>query len=273
MIVAMHEPLSPSPLDLRGQRVLVTGASSGIGAATALAFGAAGAIVGAAARRGGPLDDIVAQCPDGSKPFVVDLGDPVAVDGLAVRVIGELGGVDILINNAGIPKRRTALALSVADLDEVMAVNFTAPVRLTAGLLPAMLERGSGHIVNVSSMGVHSLALRVGAYAASKAAVELYTEALHLELAGTGVHAHLFIPGTTATEFSTPKDGNDPPFPQDPATTADPRDVAAALMSCLGTSDFRTFASDALRQLAESKEADVNAYVATHYHRFANRPR
>ncbi len=273
MIGAMNETSSPPSFDLRGQRVLVTGASSGIGAATALACAGAGAIVGAVARRADRLDDIVAQCPAGSKRFVVDLADPSAVDRLAIDALDGLGGVDIVVNNAGIPKRRTAVALSVADIDEVMAVNFTAPVRLTAGLLPSMLERGSGHIVNISSMGVHSLAYRVGAYAASKAAIELYTEALHLELAGTGVHAHLFIPGTTATEFSTPQDGNDPPFPQDPATTADSRDVAAALLACLATPAYRTFASDGLRHLAQTKEADVNTYIATHYERFAGRHR
>ena len=89
----------------------------------------------------------------------------------------------------------------------VMAVNVTAPIRLTAALLPHMLERDSGHIVNLSSMGVHTLALRIGAYAASKAAIELYTEALYFELAGTGVRINAICPGMTWTGMVPFRDG------------------------------------------------------------------
>ncbi len=267
----MDQPATfPAP-DLAGARVLITGASSGIGAAAAEAFSAAGALVALAARRRNRLADVLTRCTPGSMYRVTELADGDDVDSLARWALDELGGVDVVVNNAGIPKRRMATHLSPEDLDEVMAVNFHAPVRLTAALVPHMVERGTGHVVNVSSMGVHMLAYRVGAYAASKAAIELYTEALHLELAGTGVRAHLFIPGSTATEFSTERPGNDAPFAQDPAT-ADPRDVAAALVGCLASSDFRTFARDSDRAAAEAKEADVNGYIAARYAAFS-RPR
>lgn len=247
-----------------GQRVLVTGASSGIGAATAVAFAREGATVGVAARRTDRLAAVLEDCrthaPE-SAAFTVDLARLDTLDRFAGEAAKELGGVDILVNNAGIPKRRRAAKLSPDDLHEVMAVNFEAPVRLTTALLPAMLERGSGHIVNLSSMGVHMFSMGAGAYAASKAAVELWTEALYLELAGTGVAAHLLVPGTTATEFSRERENNDPPFPVDPATAATPEQVAAALLDCLGTDDFITYATARDEATAKAKNADPNGFL------------
>jgi short-subunit dehydrogenase len=256
-----------------GQRVRVTGASSGIGRATALAFAAAGANVGICARRADRLAEVLAECEAhtrGARMWAVDLADLDGIAGFADTVRRELGAVDVLVNNAGVPKRRSVVDMTPDDVEGVMAINYFAPVRLTAALLPAMIERGSGAVVNVSSMGVHSAAYRVGAYAASKAALELYTEALHLELAGSGVHAHLFVPGTTRTEFSTPKPGNDPPFPQDPASTAEPDDVAQALLKSIGTPQFVTYATARDEGRARKKNEDVNAFVATMWSHFSS---
>ena len=144
-----------------------------------------------------------------------------------------------------------------------MAVNYFGPVRLTLALLPGMVERASGHIVSVSSMGAHMIAFGTGAYAASKGALELFTEALYLDLAGTGVHAHLVVPGTTKTEFSQEREGNDPPFPSDPATTASPDEVADAIVRALDDDRFLTFATDRDAATAAAKAADPNTFLAT----------
>ncbi|NUU19995.1 MAG: SDR family oxidoreductase [Streptomycetaceae bacterium] len=257
-----------------GKRVLVTGASSGIGAATARAFAREGATVGLAARRADRLADVLADCradaPE-SVALTVDLERVDELEEFAADAAKQLGGIDVLVNNAGIPKRRRAARLTPADLREVMSVNYEAPVRLTAALLPAMLERRSGHIVNVSSMGVHMFSMGAGAYAASKAAVELWTEALYLELAGTGVAAHLLVPGTTATEFSRERENNDPPFPVDPATAATPEQVAAALLDCLGTDDFITYATARDAATAAAKNADPNGFLAAFLRQMARR--
>jgi short-subunit dehydrogenase len=255
-----------------GRRVLVTGASSGIGRATALAFAAAGATVGICARRADRLAEVLEECnasTSGARLWVVDLADLDGIASFADAVRRELGAVDVLVNNAGVPKRRTVLEMTPDDVEGVMAINYFAPVRLTTALLPSMIERGTGAVVNVSSMGVHSAAYRVGAYAASKAALELYTEALHLELAGTGVQAKLFVPGTTRTEFSTPKPGNDPPFPQDAASTAEPADVARALLQSLGDPQFVNYATARDEARARKKNEDVNAFVATMWSHFS----
>jgi short-subunit dehydrogenase len=255
-----------------GQRVLVTGASSGIGAATAVAFAAAGATVGICARRADRLAGVREECRARGAEchlWAVDLSRLDEIADFGRTALADLGGIDVLVNNAGVPKRRTIATMAPSDVEDVMAINYFSPVRLTLAVLPYMVAEKHGHIVNVSSMGVHSAAYRVGAYAASKAALELFTEALHLELAGSGVRTHLFIPGSTRSEFSTPRAGNDPPFPQDPASLAAPDDVANALLGCLGTDRFATFATARDEAVATRKNADVNAFVAALAARFA----
>ena len=259
-----HEQLIVDPI--WGRVALVTGASSGIGAASAVALAEAGAAaVALCARREDRLREVLERCREhapASAMFPVDLVDLDSLPELAQRVEAELGPVDLLVNNAGIAKRRRMPDLTVAELDGVMRVNFYAPVVLTGALLPGMVERGHGRIVNVSSMGTRSAALRVGAYAASKAALELWTEGLMLDLLGTGVRAQLLVPGTTRTEFSQPTDDNEPPFPPDP-NAQDAADVAAALIALLRSDDFEGFASDAHAATSHAKRSDPNAFLAS----------
>jgi len=248
---------------IAGARALVTGASSGIGASLAVALAREGATVAMCARREDRLTEVYEQvramAPE-SRMWVFDVGELDAIPGFVERVEAELGRIDVLVNNAGIPKRRRIPELSEADLEEVMRVNFFAPVALVRAVLPGMLARDRGRIVNLSSMGAHSMAARVGAYAASKGALELYTEALHLDLLGTGVDAQLFVPGTTRTEFSLPRDGNDPPF--GPPSGMEPDDVAAALIAQLRSGEFEAFACDDYANIAAAKRADTNGFLA-----------
>ena len=116
--------------------VLVTGASSGIGAATALAFAERGATVGICARREDRLAEVLADLP-GGRSWVVDLADLDGIDAFAARADAELGGIDVLVNNAGIPKRRRTTTMTADDVESVMAINYFSPVRLTLALLPA----------------------------------------------------------------------------------------------------------------------------------------
>jgi short-subunit dehydrogenase len=247
--------------------VLVTGASSGIGAATARAFAQRGDTVGVCARRGDRLAEVLTDLP-GGKMWVVDLADLDGIDAFAKRVDDELGGIDVLVNNAGVPKRRRTTTMTPDDVEGVMAINYFSPVRLTLAVLPRMVERGRGDIVNVSSMGVHLVAFGVGAYAASKAALELFTESLYVELPGTGVRAHLLVPGTTATEFSTPKEGNDPPLPPGPGS-ATAEEVAAAIVACVDRDQFVSYATARDADTSATKAADPNAFLAEMRERLA----
>jgi NADP-dependent 3-hydroxy acid dehydrogenase YdfG len=172
-------------------KVFITGASSGIGAATAAAFAASGHTVGICARRRDRLEDVAKACGPRARSWVADLSDLTALDDLAATVDDELGGVDVLVNNAGVPKRRRARALKAADIESVMTMNYFSPARLTLAFLPRMLEHGHGEIVNVSSMGGPfgsrcRCLLRLQSSARAVHRVPLY-----LELANTGVHARL----------------------------------------------------------------------------------
>lgn len=175
---------------VRGKRVLVTGASSGIGRATALKLGAAGAHVLLVARRPERLDEVRALVERGggtAESFPVDLTDAASVEALCRRLANE-GGVDVVVNNAGRSIRRS-LHLSEGrfhDFQRTMEINYFATVRLILLLLP-VLRRHGAHIVNVSSMGVQIGAPRFSAYVASKAAVDAFSRCAAPELLADGI--------------------------------------------------------------------------------------
>lgn len=248
-----------------GRRVVVTGASSGIGAATAIEAARSGATVALVARRADRLADVLAVCRQhspASQMVVADLSELDAIDDVASALTDALGAVDVLINNAGVPKRRGVAALTPDDVEGVMRINYFSPVRLTLALLPGMIERADGDIINVSSMGVHMAAFRVSAYSATKAALEMFTEGLHLELGGTGVRARVFIPGSTESEFSTSKEGNDDPFPRDPKTVATSEEVGAALVASLADDRFITYATARDAASSAMRNADPEGWLA-----------
>lgn len=218
------------------------------------------------ARRADRLAMVLERCHESSPSstmVVADLSELDSLDAIASTLMESLDGrVDVLVNNAGVPKRKRTDQMTPEDVEGVMAINYFSPVRLTLAMLPHMLERNSGDIVNVSSMGVHMAALGVSAYSASKAALEFFTEGLYVELGKTNVRAHLFVPGTTASEFSTDKPGNNAPFPSDPATTSSSQEVAFALLSCLETESFITYTGEREAQTSSKRNADVNAWLA-----------
>ena len=162
---------------LAGRTVLVTGASSGIGEATARRVHEAGATVLLVARRAEALEALRAELGERAVAHPCDLTDGAAVDDLVRRVLGDHGVVDYLVNNAGRSIRRS-LALShdrFHDVERTMAVNFLGPVRLTLGLLPAMRAQRFGHVVNVLSWGVQVKAPKFSAYLASKSALDTWS--------------------------------------------------------------------------------------------------
>jgi len=165
---------------LAGRTVLVTGASSGIGEATALAVARRGATVLLVARRTDRLARVRAAVEaDGGRAaaYACDLTDGDSVDALVERVLAEHGPVDYLVNNAGRSIRRS-LHLTYDrfhDFERTMAVNYFGPVRLTMGLLPAMRAQQFGHVVNIVTWGVQMKAPKFAAYIASKAALDTWS--------------------------------------------------------------------------------------------------
>ena len=190
--------------DVRDRAVLLTGASSGIGRATALALGRRGARLALVARTESALhtlaDEIVAA--GGARPAVVpaDLSVRGAAADAAARAVDALGDVDVLVNNAG--GGVGGGQWSVADGDparEAFEVNLWSPLALIGELVPRMRARGAGVVVNVTSGAQSATWPCFGTYAATKAAFAVTTETLRLELDGSGVHVIEVIPGPVAT--------------------------------------------------------------------------
>ncbi|MBY5993464.1 SDR family oxidoreductase [Ferrimonas balearica] len=177
---------------LAGKRVLLTGASSGIGLATALKLAPSGARLLLVAREEEELHQACRQVESlggEAYPLVLDLTDPEQTDALLAKIHAEHGGVDLLINNAGRSIRR-AVADSLDrmhDFERTMAINYFAALRLTLGTLEGMEQRRRGHIVNISSIGVLTNAPRFSAYVASKAALEAFSRCAASEYSDLGI--------------------------------------------------------------------------------------
>lgn len=200
LLTSMRPPLTErlqarDDIDVAGKRILLTGASSGIGEAAAEKFAAKGATVVAVARRQELLDDLVGRITakgGDARAHAVDLSDMDAIDDLVATVERDLGGVDILINNAGRSIRRP-LAESLDrwhDVERTMTLNYYSPLRLIRGLAPGMRERRDGHIVNVATWGVMNESSPLFAvYNASKAALAAVSRVIETEWASVGVHS------------------------------------------------------------------------------------
>ncbi|MCU1426412.1 MAG: short-chain dehydrogenase [Actinomycetia bacterium] len=191
-------------MKLEGAKVLVTGASSGIGAALAPLLAERGAIVGIVARRRERLEEVLEQCrwhtPD-SRLWATDLGDLDAAAAVAREAWDAFGGLDSIVHNAGIPKRTAVPDLKMDDVTHLMEVDFHSPVRMTLEVLPDMLTRGSGQFVFVSSMGGRTAIANEAAYNAAKFAMCGFAEAMYIDVFGTGVEVKLVLPGPIDTEI------------------------------------------------------------------------
>jgi NAD(P)-dependent dehydrogenase (short-subunit alcohol dehydrogenase family) len=180
--------------DLADARCLVTGCSTGIGRATALALAARGACVVATARDGSDIDDLAG---DGIETLELDVRDP---DATATALAGA-GPLEVLVNNAGFGIEGAVEEIADADLREQYETNVFGVWRLCRGVLPAMRERGRGTIVNVSSFGGQAPFAGIGAYRSSKFALEGLTWTLRLEVAHFGIRVLSIQPGLTASRF------------------------------------------------------------------------
>jgi NAD(P)-dependent dehydrogenase (short-subunit alcohol dehydrogenase family) len=175
-----------------GRTVLVTGASSGIGRAAAVRIGAAGGVPLLVARSADLLAEVRAEIEAAggtAHTYPTDLSDLAAIDKLLAAVLAEHGGVDYCVNNAGRSIRRSVAQSQdrFHDFERTVQLNYFGAIRLILGLLPAMRQRGFGHIVNVSSIGVQTAPPRFSAYVASKAALDAFTRVVSSEVVGDGI--------------------------------------------------------------------------------------
>ncbi len=253
---------------IEGSTVLVTGASSGIGAALAPMLTERGATVGLVARRRERLEAVLARCAPHapkSRMWVADLGDLDAARRVALEAWDAFDGLDCLVNNAAIPKRVPVPRLTDELIDETMRVNFTSPVRMTLALLPRWLERGAGCVVNVSSMGGRIGIADEAAYCASKFALCGWSEAMAIDLRGTGVEVKLTLPGPIETEiWDAP--GNDAALYEGPFVPAEA--CAASIVDAIEGDGFEYFVPPEFpgglgtqHSMVVGKTNDVDAFV------------
>jgi len=187
-------------MGLKGKTIVITGASSGIGRATAIECARRGANLVLAARRITPLESAAAECVSlgvSAIPVVTDVTRPEDCR----KLIEKAGKVDILINNAGFAIFDPIADAKPEQLRSMMDTNYFGTVYCTQAVLPQMLERGSGTIVNVASIAGLMGYARMGGYCATKFALAGFTEALRDEVVGRGVRVALVCPATTDTEF------------------------------------------------------------------------
>ena len=245
----------------RRRVVLVTGASSGIGEALARVLAAQGDTVALVARRQDRLDAVLADCrttsPD-SERWVADLADPMAAAALALSIWDHFDGIDVVINNAGAPMRRHATSLTMDEVERTMTTNYFSPVAITLAVLPRMLSRRSGTIMNVSSLGGRLGIATEAAYSGSKFALAGWSESLAMDLEGTGVRVQLVLPGAIDTEIWDQPDNDAPLYdgPKEP-----PSVIAQGMVDALESDAFEHYLPD-MKAVVEMKTSDIDTFMA-----------
>jgi NADP-dependent 3-hydroxy acid dehydrogenase YdfG len=190
---------------LEGRVALVTGASSGIGEATAVALADAGAAVAIGARRRDRLDALAARLRDGGATVLqldLDVTDEQACADAVRRTREELGGLDVLVNNAGVMLLGTIVGADPEDWRRMLHTNVLGLMYMTHAAIDGMVEQGSGDVVNISSVAGRVARKGAGVYNASKWAVNAFSESLRQEVTGKGVRISLVEPGAVTTELT-----------------------------------------------------------------------
>ena len=186
-------------MKISGRHVLVTGASRGIGSALAREFASRGARVTVVARSKGPLETIAADI--GGHALTADLFDPAQVSSLIERAEALAGPVDILVNNAGMETTKSILDTTDSEVDEMVRLNLLVPIQLSRIATREMVDRGSGHIVNISSMAANGGFAGMSVYSATKSGLSHFTRIVRQDLKKSGVKVTNLEVGPVPTDL------------------------------------------------------------------------
>ena len=183
--------------------------------------------------------------------------DPSVAGRLVLEIWDHFGGLDVVVNNAAVPMRRHVSRLTMGEVERTMRINYLSPVAISLAVLPRMLERGSGTIVNVSSLGGRLGITAEAAYSGSKFALAGWSESMAIDLDGTGVVVKLVLPGAIDTEIWDQPDNDDPLYdgPKEP-----PEAIAGALVDAIESDRFEHYLPD-LKAVIEAKTADIDAFM------------
>jgi short-subunit dehydrogenase/nitroimidazol reductase NimA-like FMN-containing flavoprotein (pyridoxamine 5'-phosphate oxidase superfamily) len=246
-----------------GRRVLVTGASSGIGAALARELAGAGAVVGICARREALLEEVLEDCRrsvPACRAWRVDLSELDGLGAFVARAERELGGIDTLVNNAGLALYGDAERTPWTDIERLVRLDYLSPVRLTLAALPRMRASGSGQIAVISSMAARMSTPGEAAYAAAKAAASAFFEALAAELWDSGISVHLVHPALI--DLAPGVDGDDSlAAAPDPATRIPAPVCARAIRRQLERGDLELYVPAGAREAVVQRARDPVASI------------
>lgn len=192
-------------MDFKDQVIMITGASSGIGKQLALDLAARGAIVAGCGRSIERLRDTLKEARRASPSSAMigcDVSDAEQVQGMVAKIVADFGKIDVLINNAGVGMRKPFIETDLKTIEEIIRVNYLGAVYCTKAVLPHMIARRTGHIVNLSSGAGLIGTLNMAAYCASKFAMNGWSESLYYELKPLGIDLSIVCPGPVQTEFN-----------------------------------------------------------------------
>ena len=243
--------------------IVITGASAGIGAAIARRLGRDGNKLALAARRADLLQAVARESAPDAIAFAADVTRREDVERLRDEALGAFGMIDVWINNAGRGISRSVLELSDADLDEMMLVNVKSALYGMQAVVPYFLERGRGHLINISSfLGRVPIAAHRSAYNAAKAALNALTANLRADVAAKGVEVALVMPGLVTTDFARNAIGTasatPPPWaPGTAATPQSPEEVADAVAELIEHPRAEIYTNPASPEMARRYFEDI----------------
>jgi short-subunit dehydrogenase len=226
-------------MDFKDQVVFITGASSGIGKQLAVDFAARGANVVGCGRSNARLKEKMKEVrPDSPAATMIacDVSDAEQVQGMVDKILADYSKVDILINNAGVGMRKPFVESALETIEELIRINFLGAVYCTHAVLPSMIARKRGHIVNISSGAGKIGSLNMGVYCASKFALNGWSESLYHELKPLGINVSLVCPGPVRTEFNRDFRDTEPKSP--PALLVTPEAVSRTVIRAIEKNKF-----------------------------------
>ncbi len=226
-------------MNFTNQVVLITGASSGIGRRLAIDLAAREAVVVGCGRSEERLKEtltMMQRTSAMSSVFVCDVGDRAQVHAMVSKVLTQFGKIDILINNAGVGMRKPFVKTSLDTVQEITRTNYLGMIYCTHAVLPSMIARGGGHIVNISSGAGKIGALNMAAYCGSKFAMNGFSESLYHELKPLGIYVSVVCPGPVSTEFNRQFRNTDPKSP--PALIVTPQAVSQEVIRAVERKKF-----------------------------------
>src|SRR5882724_7456786 len=226
-------------MQFANQVILITGASNGIGRQLAVDLTTRGAIVAGCGRSIPRLKEVLVEVRRASPRSAMigcDVGDAEQVRGMMAKVLADYGRIDILINNAGVGMRQPFVDMPLEAVEEIMRTNFLGAVYCAHEVLPSMIARGAGHIVNISSGAGKIGTLNMAAYCGSKFALNGWSESLYHELKPWGIKVSIICPGPVQTEFNRDFRDTEPKSPA--KLMVSPAEVCREVLKAIEKSRF-----------------------------------